>query len=117
VDADRISEFVHERESSLKGVTATYTPPGGAASSVAAILDPTSAEDRFDADGQVVEERATLLVRDDQVANPRMHASVRIDGLDWTIVQVPPAEAGVYALTLARSASRGKYHGRSYMRR
>lgn len=82
------------------GQSATYTPKGGSASSITAMLELLDEEE--DSDGQASNESARLTVSTADVSDPDKGDVVSIDGRSWTVSRIESIIGGLATLIVLR---------------
>lgn len=94
---------------SVFGGTATYTPPEGAAVTLAELrFEQKAGQPTPGADGETLQEQATAVLRAAEVAAPVRLATITRNGLTWTVDQVLELPGGDWQLELVRSVPEEK---------
>ncbi len=107
-------ESAFERMLDLHGDDITYTPVGGSAVSITAIVSEQDADQTTELDARyfVREAEVVFARRQSEEITPARDDVVNWDGIDWPVISVPDRDAEVVTVLVRAVTSRDRSHER-----
>lgn len=97
------------------GDTVSYTPTGGAAGDITAVLSPFFRDEADGEDGLEQPEKRQITVQISEVATPLIHDKVTINAVDWDVSAILEQDENLARLELTKGVTQ-EHSGPGYRR-